>query len=628
MSVIGPGGNPPALPPRPWRNSSVTSVSSVSSATSPSNSTVPSLTRSPAGNRPSISEERSIIEEEKHSPILGSPKESRQASNAEQSAVVGGNGDQMGSKDGSSSPIDEGSSSVSPPPPLPPRSPTRDRERLSRKSSSSSASSNTSSSHRCPRCRSLKKTKPMVGKTASLDPRGGIQGPVQNLTKEENRKSLPDLNNASPFPENNLALNRQHHGHSVSREHNHGHSCSKCSVGSSTDGFPGGAATSSGSLPASSSSQNFEYLQLLSEEGERRTQQQVDIDTDVSPALDLLSSCLQDLEYLENKVNQQSNNSPPNSGSPNQLKNSHKSAAAIANEQRRMAVQTDIDAAMRQTELVQADLNMSRRSIRPVNSVGPEETRRMVANGHPPLLKKHNTVNAFSSHSSSTSPSPPASGGLATSGNGSSSTPLHWTQQPHHPQPNGRPTNLANSSMTRNSSSSSLVSYPANVASPLSIQSPNPVFSPVNNAPSPNMGGVMAMSMGGAPPVPPRSLVSLGGEAQSPHAWVQQPHGHPMMGRSFSQTTTRPHTQQRGLSKSNSLGRHVGTWKTAIYGDPHHAPQRSPSASGMAPGMVGVGGPPPAAFHNQNHIDSQTVFVHHLNRSGNRHARQMQAHLV
>ena len=633
VGVVGPMGNPPALPPRPWRNSSVTSVSSVSSTTSPSNSSVAPLTTTNP-NRPSISEETSIIEEEKNSLILGSPKESRQASNAEQNAAVaGGNNDQMGgSKDGSHSPIDMGSSSVSPPPPLPPRSPTRDRERLSRKSSSSSASSSTSSSHRCPRCRSLKKTKPTVGKTASLDPRGDIQGPVQNLTKEENRKSLPDLNNASPFPENNLAMNRHHHGYSVSREHNHGHSCSKCSVGSSTDGFhpSGTATTSNASLPASSSSQNFEYLQLVSEEGERRSQQQLqqttDIDTDVSPALDLLSSCLQDLEYLENKVNQQSNNSPPNSGSPNQL---NKSAAVLASEQRRMAVQTNIDAAMRQTELVQADLNMSRRSIRPVNSVGPEETRRMVANGHPPLLKKHNTVNSFgaSIHSSSTSPSPPAT---FSGSNSSSNVPIHWTHQPHPPQSTGtggRPANLANGSMSRNSSSSSLVSTPMNVASPLSIQSPNPVFSPVmNTAPSLNMGG--------APPVPPRSLVSLGAETQqplsSPHAVRGQPHphhGHPMMGRSFSQTSNRPHTQSRGLSKSNSLGRHVGTWKTTIYGDPHHhAPQRTPSAGGM----VGVGGPPSAAaFHNQNHVDSQTVFVHHLNRSsGRQHPRQMQAHLV
>ena len=644
--AVGTGGIPPALPPRSWRNGSITSVSSISSVTSPSSASVVPLTNPPSNSRTSISEERPIIEEEKRSPTLQSPKEMRQASHVEQvsqmaaaASMSGGNGRPVGLKDGSNSPIDQGSSSVSPPPPLPPRSPTRDRERLSRKSSSSSVSSNASSSHRCPRCRSLKKTKPLVGKTASLDPRGGIQGPIQNLTKEENRKSLPDLNNTSPFPENNLAQNRQHHGHSVSREHNHGHSCSKCSVGSSTDGFPAGPANSNGSLPASSSSQNFEYLQLLSEEGERRAQQQqqqqqqTDIDTDVSPALDLLSSCLQDLEYLENKVNQQSNNSPPNSGSPNQLKNSNKSAAAVASEQRRMAVQTDIDAAMRQTELVQADLDMTRRNVRPVNSVGPEETWKMVANGHPPLLKKHNTVHSFGSHSLSSSPSPP---GSSASGNGSSGGPLHWTQQPHPPQASNRPTNLANGSMTRNSSSSSLVSNPANIASPLSVQSPNPVFSPITNAPptiAATVGGAMGVAMSGAPPVPPRSLVSLGGEAQQPQHHMRghvQSHGHHMMGRSFSQTTTRPHTQQRGLSKSNSLGRHVGTWKTAIYGDPHHGPQRSSSAAGMAPGMVGVGGPPPAAFHNQNHIDSQTVFVHHLSRSGTRHgsSRQMQAHLV
>ena len=640
VGMVGPGGNPPALPPRPWRNSSVTSTSSISSATSPSSANVPPLTNNtPTSSRPSISEEMSILEEEKekHSPILGSPKGngSRRASNSEQmspsaaaSAVVSNDG-QTGSKDGSSSPVEMGSSSVSPPPPLPPRSPTRDRERLSRKSSSSSVSSNASSS-RCPKCRSLKKTKAMVGKTSSLDPRG-IQAPVQNLTKEENRKSLPDLNNTSPFPENNLALNRQHHGHNMSREHNHGHSCGRCSVGSSTDGFPGGAA-SNGSLPASSSSQNFEYLQLLSEEGERGgQQQQADIDTDVSPALDLLSSCLQDLEYLENKVNQQSN-SPPNSNSQNLLKASNRSPSA-ANEQRRMAVQTDINAAMRQTELVQADLNMCRRSVRLVNSVGPDETRKMVANGHPPLLKKQNTLSSYGSHSSSTSPSPPASGSASSSSSGIG--PLHWTQQPHpqshpqpHPQPTSRPLNHTNGTVMRNSSSSSLVSNPASVASPLSVQSPTPVFSPTNNNTPFPTAATVGGAMGGAPPVPPRSLVSLGGEAQPSPPPRAQPHGLHMMGRSFSQSNSRPHTPQRGnmgLSKSNSLGRHMGTWKSAIYGDPH-APQRSTSAARMSPGMVG--GPPPAAFHNQNHVDSQTVFVHHLNRSGNRHSRQIKAHLV
>jgi hypothetical protein len=161
----------------------------------------------------------------------------------------------------------------------------------------------------------------------------------------------------------------------------------------------------------------------------------------------------------------------------------------------------------------------------------------------------------------------------------------------------------------------------------------------MSNPPSMNMGGVMGVAVGGAPPVPPRSLVSLGGEAQQlpPHfaARGHPPHGHhsSMKGRSFSQTNTRSPQEPRGLSKSNSLGHNVGSWKTAIYGDSHHhhAPQRSPSAGGMVPGMVGVGGPPPTApFHNQNHVDSQTVFVHHLNRNGGsrQHARQMQAHLV
>ena len=86
--MIGPGGNPPALPPRPQRKGSVTSVSSVSSATAPSNSSVAPFTNPPPAARGlSISEGTSIIEKEKCS-ILGSPKESRQASNADQSAVM------------------------------------------------------------------------------------------------------------------------------------------------------------------------------------------------------------------------------------------------------------------------------------------------------------------------------------------------------------------------------------------------------------------------------------------------------------------------------------------------------------------------------------------------------------
>ena len=623
--VAGPGGNPPALPPRPWRNGSVTSTSSVSSATSPSAATVPPLTAPVSGSHPSVSEEKSVISEVEElersvssSPNLSSPKDSgaeqvSQITAAAADTGVVGKGRHLSLKDGSTSPIDQGSpstTSTSPPPPLPPRSPTRDRDRLSRKSSSSSVSSNASSS-RCPRCRSLKKSKTLVSKTISLDQRAAIQA-VSPLSKEESRKSLPDLNSASPFPENNLAQNRQRHSHSTSREHNHVSSCSKCSVGSSTDGLPNGgaAAASNGSIP-SSSSQNLEYLQLVSEEGEKKTsqQQKVDIDTDVSPALDLLSSCLQDLEYLENKVNQ--NALPSNSNPPNQLKNT--AATALHNSQRKLAAQTDIDAAMKQTELVRAELNMAG-TVRHTHSLSSssigDSTRKMVANGHPPLLKKRNTITSLSmssstSSSSSASPSPTT----APLNSSSSNKPLHWTQQPH-PQAN-HPQGHTNGTVVRKSSSSSL-SSPASVGSPHPFQPPSSVFSPGgpgSAAPSP---------MGGAPPVPPRSLVSLS-ESQPPVR--PQSHGQHVMNRSASQIHTRPHSnwQQRSLSKSNSLGRHMSSWKSTVYSD-HHAAQRSSSAAGM------VGGPHPAGFQDSPH-QSETVFVHHLNRSNTR-PRQLKAHLV
>ena len=612
---VGVGGNPPALPPRPWRNSSVASTSSISSATSPSSTSVPPLSVTPVNAAPTAGEDKNSVaipEEEPQrsnaaSRTLSSPQDAVSSPHGSEqtptATAVVGDGGGVGSKHGSVSPTDMDSSTSSPPP-LPPRSPTRDRERLSRKSSSSSVSS-TASCSRCPRCRSLKKAKTSVGKTVSLDQRG-IQR-VQNLNRDESRKSLPDLNNTSPFPDNNLAQHQQHQAHCASREHNHGSSCSKCSTGSSADGLHGPtAAAASNSSLVSSSSQNLEYLQLLSEEGTKRESgvQQPDIDTDMSPALDLLSSCLQDLEYLENKVNR---TTPPNtsSSSPNQLKS--KSATTLS-DQKRMAVQTDIDAAMKRTELVQADLKAATsRNVHPMTTAAATvaETKKPVANGHPPLLKKLNTVGTFSNLPSSASPSPvPAN----------NTGPLHWTQQPQpqsHPQHSHHP----NGTVVRHSSSSSSIASPSSVASPRSLQSPVSNFSP-------GFSNVATSGAGAAPPVPPRSLVSLG-EAQ-PRA-PPQPHGQ-MMSRSFSQMNTRAHTKQRPLSKANSVGRHMNTRKT-FYGDPH-APQWNSPAAGTSPGMVG--GPSPAGFHHQNHMDSQsaTVFVHHLSRNGSGRHRQVRAHLV
>ena len=176
------------------------------------------------------------------------------------------------------------------PPPLPPRSPTK--EKLSRRSSSSSSSSSTSSG-RCPRCRS-RKTKLSVGKTVSLDHRAAVSG--KGSSPDDCRKSLPDLADANSIPENGLGGQKHRHAHR-SREHNH---CSKCSPGSSMDGIH----NDSNQSLQSSSSQNFEYLQLV---GEEHTSPTSSLDDELRPQLDLLSSCLQTLEYLEQKVNSTSN---------------------------------------------------------------------------------------------------------------------------------------------------------------------------------------------------------------------------------------------------------------------------------------------------------------------------------
>ena len=95
----GTGGNPPALPPRPWRNSSVTSTSSVSSATSPNSGTVPPLTNpsTPGGEHPSVSEEKSTPEDREEgkistSPNLISPKDTESGSNGDEQGTAADSG--------------------------------------------------------------------------------------------------------------------------------------------------------------------------------------------------------------------------------------------------------------------------------------------------------------------------------------------------------------------------------------------------------------------------------------------------------------------------------------------------------------------------------------------------------
>lgn len=188
-----------------------------------------------------------------------------------------------------SSPEAEGHGQTTPPP-LPPRSPTK--EKLSRKSSTSSTSS-VSSNGRCPRCRSARKPKSSVGKTFSLDQRAASSAAKD--PSEDCRKSLPDLADADAVPENSLEGKGHRHIHR-SREHSH---CSKCSPVSSTDTLHG---NDSGHSLRSTSLQNFDYLQLVGEE-QKGSSSTSSIDNELRPEMDLLNSCLQTLEYLEQKVN-------------------------------------------------------------------------------------------------------------------------------------------------------------------------------------------------------------------------------------------------------------------------------------------------------------------------------------
>lgn len=181
---------------------------------------------------------------------------------------------------------------LSTPPPLPPRSLTKDR--LSRKSSSSSTSSN--SSTRCPHCRGSRKHKTVVGKTVSL---GAALG--GNLSPDDCRKSMPDLaGDNKSVPENGLRTGRHRHG----QRSRH---CSKCSPESSIDTIHDRVESTSSSSLHSFSATNFEYLQLVGEEqgrdGAAGDSPTSAIESELEEEMDLLSSCLKKLEYLEHEVN-------------------------------------------------------------------------------------------------------------------------------------------------------------------------------------------------------------------------------------------------------------------------------------------------------------------------------------
>lgn len=301
----GDRSNPPILPPRTWRVGSTTSNLSTSSVTSTSSTggvSASVVSRASVSSAPETSSDdqpakvHSVIPEEPTTSAMStqSPKQLDEPNPAQHS---------------------QSPPSTTPdlPPPLPPRSPIKDRH--SHQSSSSSISS-TSSSTRCPHCRN-KKTKSSLGKTFSLT--NHVIHPSSHHEELAAKSSLPpDLNKTLPVPENSLCRD----------QHN------SCSHDSSKDVLP------SESIPSILSS---EYLTLVGDNSGTADEPMSPIaavETELQSQLEVITNCVQTLEYLETKVSRENGKS--------------KSASQISQE--KSTIQTDLDAAMRQTQQVQADL--------------------------------------------------------------------------------------------------------------------------------------------------------------------------------------------------------------------------------------------------------------------------------
>ena len=366
--------NPPTLPPRTWRGSSTTSNVSLTSVTSLSSvgggtskcANIDDLDSSPSfpprsyrltsssnedpSSPKAVENIKSTIIPEEPSPEMISPEQTTARHSPPSDATM----------------IE--------PPPLPPRSPIK--EHVSRQSSCSSVTSN--SSTRCPRCRN-KRIKSQVSKTVSLTYDQRLATSPQD--EDAPQGSLPDLNTGTSIPENSL-INRRHKRSSGS--------CNKCSPESSTDAF---LIDSNSSLPsahnvdylkllAESGTNNDQYLHLLQNDDEKPTSPPSMIDTELQSELDKLTSFVQTLENLENKVTTKSV-----SGCGHQGELPERSRE----EQKR--VRTNFDAALRQTQQVQADLCLPpRRAESIANGIGDTPCKKLKS--HPPL-QKHQTIAAI-----------------------------------------------------------------------------------------------------------------------------------------------------------------------------------------------------------------------------------------
>lgn len=354
----GDRGNPPILPPRTWRVGSTTSNLSTSSVTSTSSTGGVSagvVSRASISSAPETGSDDQPAKV--HSAIPEEPTTSAMSTQSPKQL------DEPNPAQHSQSP--RSTTPDLPPPPLPPRSPIKDRH--SHQSSSSSISS-TSSSTRCPHCRN-KKTKNSLGKTFSLT--NHVIHPSSYHEELAAKSSLPpDLNKTLPVPENSLCHD----------QHN------RCSHDSSKDVLP------SESIPSILSS---EYLMLVGDNSGTADEPMSPIaavETELQSQLEVISNCVQTLEYLETKVNRENGK--------------FKSASQISLE--KSTIQTDLDAAMRQTEQVQADLMVPLKGFtdKPLHNGHAACKRVSGTKGPPPPSEQSNT------HVSPTSSTPAVNGSL------------------------------------------------------------------------------------------------------------------------------------------------------------------------------------------------------------------------
>ena len=234
------------------------------------------------------------------------------------------------------------------PPPLPPRSPIKQpRDRYH--SASSTTSSNSSVNQRCPRCKGMKSsTKRSVSKTVSLnDPHHTKAHQAASITSNMPRGSLPDLHHTSPIPENILGMQGRHDDSESSSTHSSNdidvHTSSQ-SVASSRGGdkySPKRLSTEEKRFSSTRSPTSPpQYLQVVEDQAPPAAKQG---DKALDYTLEMLHSVVRDLENLESKVSEASG-----SGNRSPLKRTQEVRP------------TDIDAAIKQVQQVQNDLNLAK----------------------------------------------------------------------------------------------------------------------------------------------------------------------------------------------------------------------------------------------------------------------------